>query len=589
MAHLWRRSRCEHDCADGVGIALRRRRSDGVERHHLIERNNRMTDTAPSTTETTEVDAVVVGTGFGGLYSIHKLRNDMGLTVQGFDAAGSVGGTWYWNTYPGARSDTEVTAYCYSFDRELFDEWNWTERYPRQPEIKRYLEHVAERYDLKRSVQFNTTVVSTDFDDATQRWLIVTDKGERWSAQFIIEGVGLLSSTNIPPFRGIENFAGKLYHSSRWPQEGVDLRGKRVGVIGNGSTGVQIITAIAPEVGHLTVFQRTPQWTVPAMHRPIDPHFLDAIKDDYEGFWDSVRSSAAAFGFDESQVPHDSASPEEREAAFERQWNSGGGFQFMLGVYNDVITSREANKAATDFIAKKIRELVSDPETASLLTPTDLYAKRPLCDDGYYATFNRDNVTLADIKSQPIIEFTEKGVRTEAGEYELDVVVFATGFDAFTGNYLKIDQHGRDGLSLREKWAERPRTFMAVMTAGFPNWFMIYGPMCPFTNQPPAHEVEVDWIASLIDHVRSTGAQTAEVTAAAEQRWMDTCDELAAYTLFPETDSWINGANIPGKPKAVMVYMGGMGLYCDELARVAREGYDGLEISGAARPALQTT
>ncbi|MDT4943728.1 MAG: hypothetical protein QOH14_461 [Pseudonocardiales bacterium] len=546
-----------------------------------------MTDVStPEGSAVTDVDVVVVGSGFGGLYAIHKLRNDLGLTVQGFDAAGGVGGTWYWNTYPGARSDTEVTAYCYSFDRELYETWEWTERYPRQPEILRYLNHVADKYDLVRSIQFNTTVVSTTFDDEAGRWIVVTDRGDTYSAQFIIEGVGLLSSTNMPNFPGMDDFGGEIYHSSRWPQEGVDLRGKRVGVIGTGSTGVQIVTAIAPEVSHLTVFQRSPQWTVPAMHRPIDSHFLDAVKADYDGYWNGVRSSAAAFGFTESAVTADTATPEEQRAAFERQWNSGGGFQFMLGVYADVIASRAANKAATDFITEKINEIVRSPETAALLTPTDLYAKRPLCDDGYYATFNRDNVSLVDVKAHPIIEITERGIRTEQGEVELDVIVFATGFDAFTGNYLKIDQHGKGGLSLREKWADRPRTFMAVMTSGFPNWFMIYGPMCPFTNQPPAHEVEVDWIADAIQHVRATGAQTIEVTEAAEQRWMDTCDELAAGTLFPETDSWINGANIPGKPKAVMVFMGGMGAYCDELARVAREDYDGLEVSSRT---LQTT
>ena len=546
-----------------------------------------MTDVTANDGDTaTEVDVVVVGAGFGGLYTIHKMRNELGLTVQAFDTAGGVGGTWYWNTYPGARSDTEVTAYCYSFDRELYESWQWTERYPRQPEILRYLNHVAERYDLLRSIQFNTTVVSTAFDDETGRWTVVTGDGRRWSAQFIVEGVGLLSSTNIPPFPGLDRFRGQMCHSSRWPREGVDLAGKRVGVIGNGSTGVQIITSIAPEVEHLYVLQRTPQWTVPAMHGPIDSHFLDAIKADYEGFWASVRNSATAFGFTESAITHDTASPMEQEAAFEKQWNSGGGFQFMLAVYSDIISDRAANKAATDFIARKIREIVADPVTAATLTPTDLYAKRPLCDDGYYATFNRENVSLVNLKQHPIIEFTEKGIRTDEGEIELDVVVFATGFDAFTGNYLKIDQHGANGLSLAEKWADRPRTFMALMTAGFPNWFMIYGPMCPFTNQPPAHEIEVDWIADAIKHVRDSGAQTVEVTQEAEQRWMDLCDELAAGTLFPETDSWINGANIPGKPKAVMVYMGGMGAYCDELDRVAREGYDGLEIKASA---LQTT
>jgi cation diffusion facilitator CzcD-associated flavoprotein CzcO len=541
------------------------------------------TDTQPAVV--TEVDSIVIGTGFGGLYAIHKLRNEVGLSVQAFDTAKGVGGTWYWNTYPGARSDTEVTAYCYSFDRALWDEWVWTERYPRQPEILRYLNHVTDRYDLRRSIQFETTVESAIFDDDLGRWVVTTGAGDVWSAQFLIEGVGLLSSTNIPKIPGMDRFQGEIHHSSRWPQGGIDLAGKRVGVIGTGSTGVQIITAIAPEVGHLTVFQRTPQYTVPAMHRPIDPSFLDDVRNDYKGYWDSVRASLSAFGFTESSTTIDGTTADERDAAFEKQWNSGGGFQFMLGVYIDIIANREANKAATDFISRKISEIVDDPETAAILTPTDLYARRPLCDDGYYATFNRPNVSLVDVKTYPIVEFTETGLRTELGEVELDVLVFATGFDAFSGNYLKIEQTGRDGLGLAEKWKERPRAFAGVMTAGFPNWFMIFGPMCPFTNQPPAHEVDVDWIASAIEYVRDNNAKSIEVTIETEDRWMATCDELAAGTLFPETDSWINGANIPGKPKACMVFMGGMGAYTEELTRIAKSNFDGLELTAPVRQA----
>lgn len=543
-----------------------------------------MTDTTGSANgpAINEIDAVVIGTGFGGLYAVHKLRNECGLSVQAFDTAAGVGGTWYWNTYPGARSDTEVTAYCYSFDRALWDEWVWTERYPRQPEILRYLNHVADRYDLRRSIQFETTITSAIFDESIGRWIVTTGAGEVWSAQFIVEGVGLLSSTNIPQIPGMDTFKGEIHHSSRWPQAGLDLAGKRVGVIGTGSTGVQIITAIAPDAGHLTVFQRTPQYTVPAMHRPIEPSFLDEIRADYEGYWDSVRASLSAFGFPESSQTIEGTTPAERDAAFEKQWNSGGGFQFMLGVYIDIIANREANKAATDFISGKISEIVNDPETAATLTPSDLYAKRPLCDDGYYAIFNRDNVSLVDVKAHPLIEFTETGLRTELGEVELDVLVFATGFDAFSGNYLKIEQVGKDGLRLADKWRDRPRAFAGVMTAGFPNWFMIFGPMCPFTNQPPAHEVDVDWIAGAIQHVRDHGAKWIDVTKETEDRWMDQCDELAAGTLFPETDSWINGANIPGKPKACMVFMGGMGAYTAELTRIADNGYDGLDLDSEA-------
>ena len=525
-----------------------------------------------------QVDVVVIGAGFGGLYAVHKLRDALGLNVQAFDTATGVGGTWYWNRYPGARSDTEVTAYCYSFDEALFNDWQWTERYPRQPEILRYLNHVADRFDLRRSYKFETTVTGARFNDATCRWEIVTHDGQHYSAQFVVEGVGLLSATNIPPFKGLDSFAGTMHHTSRWPRDGVDLAGKRVGVIGTGSTGVQLITTIAPAVAHLTVFQRTPQYTVPAMHRPIAPDFLDTIKANYQGYWDGVRNSLSAFGIYESDKLAHSATPQEQAAAFEAQWNSGGGFQFMLGVYADVVVDRRANQAATDFIKQKIRALVKDPATAQALTPTDLYAKRPLCDDGYYATFNRDNVTLLDVKKNPIVEITPKGIRTAAGETELDVIIFATGFDAFTGNYLKFDQYGREGLSLREKWANRPRAWHGVTTAGFPNWFMIFGPMCPFTNQPPAHEVEVEFIAHAIKHVRETGAASIELNQEVEDAFMTVCDELAAGTLFNETDSWINGANIPGKPKATMVFIGGMGAHVAELKRVVKSGFEGFTI-----------
>jgi cyclohexanone monooxygenase len=538
-----------------------------------------------------QLDVAVIGAGFAGLYAIHRLRNDLGLKIQAFETAAGVGGTWYWNTYPGARCDTEVTAYCYSFDRDLYEEWNWTERYPRQPEILRYLNHVADRYDLRRSIKFETTVTATRFDDETSRWEIVTDDGQHYSAQFMVEGPGLLSSTNIPNFPGMDSFKGEIHHTSRWPKGGVDLAGKRVGVIGNGSTGVQVITAIAPEVKHLTVLMRTPQYTVPAMHRPIGSDFLEGIKADYDGWWKGVRSSNSGFGIYESDVPALSVSPEEREIAFERQWNKGGGFQFMMGVYNDITVSREANASATDFLNRKIKEIVKDPVTAKTLIPTDLYAKRPLCDDGFYDVFNRDNVTLQDVKANPIVGITPNGIHlsNEVGEIELDVIIFATGFDAFTGNYLKIDQYGRAGLSLREKWAKRPRAWHGVMTSEFPNWFMIYGPMGPFTNQPISHEIEVDWIADTIQHVRETGAASIELKVETEDAFMDLCDELNAGTLFAVTDSWLNGGNIPGKPKATMAFMGGLGAHVEALAQAANDGYDGFDLTYAKEDAVNTT
>jgi cation diffusion facilitator CzcD-associated flavoprotein CzcO len=409
--------------------------------------------------------------------------------------------------------------------------------------------------------------------------------GQRWSAQFVVEGVGLLSSTNVPDFPGQSSFGGEIYHTARWPEHETDFTGKRVGVIGTGSSGVQVISEIAPQCGHLTVFQRTPQYIVPAQHRPLDPHLLERIDADYEGYWRTVLASVTAFGFDESSVSAGDVTAAEREAVFEDAWNSGGGFQFMFATFNDIGTSREANDAATAFIRRKIADVVTDPAVAERLTPHDLYAKRPICCDDYYETYNRDNVTLVDAKAHPIVEITASGIRTDDAEYELDVIIFATGFDAVTGNYLKIDNRGRAGVSLRDRWKDRPHTHLGLMSADFPNLFMIFGPMGPFTNQPPAHEVQVNWVAEAIAHVRELGMDTIEPTRAAEDQWLSTCDEIAHATLFPQVDSWINGANIPGKPIAVMFYMAGMGAYMEHLQRAVDTGYADFRLDASSVPA----
>ena len=522
---------------------------------------------------TTEVDAVVIGSGFAGLYSIHKLRNELGLEVQAFDDAGDVGGTWFWNQYPGARSDTEVNAYCYSFDKDLFHEWKWSERYPRQQEIRAYLNHVADRYDLRRSIKFDTRVRSVTWDEPSSRWIVDAD-GELYAAQFLIEAVGLLSAAKVPHFPGEDRFTGEIYHTARWPQHEVDLAGKRVGVIGTGSSGIQVIGELAPRVGHLTVFQRTPQWIVPAKHRPIAPGLLERIEQDYEGYWHDVLYSVTAFGFKESDVAAESVTEEERIAAFEKQYEQGGGFQYMFAAFNDVATSRVANAAATEVIARKIRETVKDPVTANLLIPSDLYAKRPLCCDGYYEVYNRDNVDLVDVQHDPIAEFTENGIRTEDGvEHELDVIVLATGFDAVSGNQLKIEHSGRDGVGLAEAWKHRPRTHLGLMAHGFPNLYMIYGPMGPFTNQPPLHEAQVDWVAGTIQHVREHGLGSIEASEEAERAWIAESDEQAAGTLFAVTNSWINGSNIPGKPIINMFFMGGSAAYMDKMQHEVETEY----------------
>ena len=543
-----------------------------------------MSDEATLDGQLTEVDAVVIGSGFAGLYSMHRLRNVMGLEVQGFDNAGGVGGTWYWNRYPGARSDTEVNAYCYSFDKELFHEWKWSERYPRQSEILAYLNHVADRHDLRRSYQFDTQVTDVTWDEENGRYLLTTDKGERYAAQFLVEAVGLLSATKIPDFPGQDSFRGEIYHTARWPHEKVDLAGKKVGVIGTGSSGIQVISEIAPEVEHLTVFQRTPQWVVPSRHRPIAPGLLERIENDYEGYWHDVLYSTTCFGFDESDVSAESVSPEERAKRFEEVYEDGGGFQYMFRAFNDVAVSRVANAAATDVIEKKIRETVKDPHLANQLIPGDLYAKRPLCCDNYYETYNRDNVSLVPVKNNPIVEITPEGVKTADGVvHELDVLVLATGFDAVSGNQLKIQHTGRNGVSLHDTWHDRPRTHLGLMTVGFPNLFMIYGPMGPFTNQPPAHEAQVDWVARAIEFVRDRGVGTIEPSQAAEDAWIAECDEIANQTLFAVVDSWINGSNIPGKPVTNMFYMAGMAAYMDKMKAEEDSEYGENFVLGTAR------
>jgi cyclohexanone monooxygenase len=510
-----------------------------------------------------QVDAVVIGSGFAGLYTVHTLRDTLGLTVQAFDNADDVGGTWFWNRYPGARSDTEVNAYCYFFDKELYNDWKWTERYPRESELRSYLGHVADRYDLRKSYQFSTQVESVVFDEATNEWLVNTNRNQQFAAKFLVECVGLLSATKVPEFPGQEKFKGDMYHTARWPHEPVDLSGKRVGVIGTGSSGIQVITEIAPTVDHLTVFQRTPRWVVPSRHRPIDPALLERIKNDFDGYHNEVLYSVTSFGFPESQVSAESVDEASRLAAFEEVYEDGGGFQYMFKAFNDVGTSLVANKAATDVIEKKIRETVKDPIIADLLVPTELYASRPLCVDNYYETYNRDNVSLVDVKKNPIVEFTENGIKAGDTEYPLDVIVLATGFDAVSGNQLRIYQEGRDGITLQEKWRDRPYTYMGMMTANFPNMYMVYGPMGPFTNQPPAHEAQINWIADAIKRTIDSGLKTLEPTQKAEDDWMELCDSGAALTLFPKVNSWINGSNIPGKPVVNYFFMGGMAAYMD--------------------------
>jgi cation diffusion facilitator CzcD-associated flavoprotein CzcO len=525
-----------------------------------------------------ELDAAVIGAGFAGIYALKKLRDELKLSVKAFDKASGVGGTWYWNRYPGAMSDTESHIYCYSWDDELKQTWNHKSRYINQPEILQYLEHVAERHDLYKDINLNTAIASATFDDATQRWSLETDAGQRYSVKYLIGAVGLLSATHIPKIDGFDSFEGEVYHTSRWPADAT-LKGKRVGVIGTGSTGVQFITAAAKIADHLTVFQRTAQYSVPAGNGPLSEKELEDIRADYEAVWEQVRNSGVAFGFAESQTTFASVSEEDRKKIFDKAWARGGGFRFMFETFGDIATDEAANKAAQDYIRGKIDEIVKDPETARKLKPNDLYAKRPLCDSGYYETFNRDNVELVHIGENPIAAITPTGVRTADGvEHPLDVLVFATGFDAVDGNYRRMNLRGRNGVHIKDHWQAGPTSYLSFSTVGFPNLFMVLGPNGPFTNQPPAIETEVEWISDTIGYMERNHIATIEPEPQAEAEWTETCDSISKMTLFPRVQSWIFGNNVEGKKATIYFYMGGLGAFRGIIKSVAEDGYRGFKL-----------
>jgi cation diffusion facilitator CzcD-associated flavoprotein CzcO len=520
-----------------------------------------------------DLDALVVGAGFGGIYMLHKLRNELGLDAVAIDKAGGVGGTWYWNKYPGALSDSEGFVYQYSFDRDLYAQTPWMTKFVTGPEILAYLNDVVDRYDLREHIHLETGMTEAEWDEISGTWTVRTDREITYRSRFLVTALGLLSATNTPDLHGMEHFEGRLVHTGAWPEE-LDLTGKRVGVIGNGSTGNQVITATAPIVAHLTSFQRTPQYSVPAGNRELSTEQQQAYRDKFDTTWDQVRNSSVAMGFEESTVETFSVSAEQREGIYQQAWDEGGGFRFMFETFCDIATDEAANEEAAKFIRGKIAAIVKDPETARKLTPTDLYARRPLCDSGYYETFNRPNVTLVNVKENPIIRVTQEGIVTEDGTlHELDVLIFATGFDAVDGNYVRADIRGRNGQSIKEHWVNGPTSYLGVATSGFPNMFMILGPNGPFTNLPPSIEAQVEWIAEAVRHVSATETGRIDVKPDVETDWTDTCVEVAAATVFGQVDSWIFGANIPGKKRSVLFYLGGLREYRKILDAEAAAGY----------------
>jgi len=526
-------------------------------------------------------DAVVIGAGFAGLYALHRLRDGLGLRVRVYEAGDGVGGTWFWNLYPDARCDSESHYYCYSFSKELEQEWEWSSRYPAQPEILRYLEHVADRFDLRRDIQLDTRVDGARFDDGAGGWIVQTDSGERVRARFLVTAVGCLSATNVPDIPGRDRFAGRWYHTAAWPKEGVDFAGRRVGLVGTGSTGIQATPVIAAEAAHLTVFQRTANFTIPARNRPLGPDEQAEIKARYDEIRDLQARSEGGFPYLLEPRSALEVSDEEREATFERGWEKGG-FAFFWAGFSDILRDGRANATAADFVRKKIREVVHDPEVAELLTPRDhpFGTKRPPIDTDYWATFNRDDVDLVDIRRFPIVEITPEGIRTENAHYDLDVIVFATGFDAMTGSLLRMDIRGEGGQRLADKWAGGPTTYLGLQVAGFPNLFTVTGPGSPsvLLNMPTGIEQHVDWIADCIAYMRTHGYERIAADEEAEARWVAHVNEVARFTLYRKARSWYVGANIPGKPEVFMPYVGGQTMYKHHLAASVEGGYAGFRL-----------
>jgi len=543
----------------------------------------------PTTTRspvTTEVDMVVVGAGFAGLRTLYTMRG-LGLSVAVLEAGSDIGGAWFWNRYPGARCDVESYDYSYSFSEELQQEWRWSERYATQPEVLRYINHVADRFDLRRDIHLDQRLTRASFDEARCLWSVATESGQRWTARFLVMAVGNLSTTKSPEFAGQESFRGEIYHTARWPHEPVDLTGKRVGVIGTGSSGMQMIPVVAQEADQLLVFQRSANFSVPALNAPISDEQDAAVKARYRERREAARNSPSGLSFPPNKQSALEVTPQERRAHYEAAWNSLG-FGFVLAYY-DLVLDQRANDTASDFIRAKIAEAVRDPETREKLTPRGFpfATKRPSVDSGYYETFNRSNVELVDVAASPIETITPAGIRTTTGTYELDVIVFATGFDAITGSLLRPEIVGRNGWTLREKWSAGPLTYLGLGVAGFPNMFIIAGPGSPslLSNVLLSIEQHVDWLADLLTHAQDRGMNEIEVTAEAERGWIEHVDAKAQQTLYPKARSYYMGDEIPGKPRVFMPYSGGVRGYRRILDQVQQDGYEGFVMRRAEAPA----
>lgn len=502
-------------------------------------------------------DAVIVGAGFTGLYMLHVLRQK-GFTARLVDAASGVGGTWYWNRYPGARCDIESMQYSFQFSEELQQEWEWTERYASQPEILAYIEHVAERFDLTRDIQFDTRVEAATFNEDTGVWIVETDRGQTLHARYFIMGVGCLSAPIKPTFEGEADFTGETYQTSIWPKEPVDFKGKRVGIIGVGSSAIQAGPLIAEEAEHVYIYQRTPNYVVPSQNRPLTPEEVRDIKSDYKGFRAKAYAGLTAFLFERHDQSVFDLTPDERRARFDNYWNIGG--LPFLGAFNDILFNDDANQACIDYWRSRIEEIIDDPKLVDLLTPDEEFGCKRLCSGtGFYEMFNRDNVTLVDVRGTGIERFTPTGLRAEGVDYDLDTIIFATGFDAMTGSVTRIRITGKGGQTIQQKWAEGPKTYLGLMISGFPNMFNMVSAGSPsvLATMVTAAEQHGDWVGECLDHMRETGKTVIEATPEAEAEWSAEVKRAGDASLRTNCDSWYVGSNIEGKARAFAPYIGG--------------------------------
>ncbi len=527
-----------------------------------------------------QFDAIIIGAGIAGLYQLYRLRQ-LGLAVRVYEAGSGVGGTWYWNRYPGCRFDSESYSYGYSFSEELLQEWDWSEHFAAQPETLRYLNYVADKFDLRRDIQFSSRIASATYDEVGNYWEIRTEKGDSARANFLITAIGVLSAPQMPNIPGLDEYKREWHHTGLWPHAPVNFTGKRVGVIGTGATAVQLITAIAKEVGQMTVFQRTANFCAPLRNTPIDPKTQKKIKASYPDIFKRCSETPAGFLHDFDPRLALEVSAEERQAFYEKIWAEPG-FSKWLGVFRDVLSNLEANETFAEFVRNKIRARVKDPKVAEKLIPKDhpFGAKRVPLESGYYEVYNQDNVVLVDLNETPIERITTKGLKTGAAEYEFDIIIFATGFDAVTGAFNRIDFRGVGGKALKEKWADGPHTYLGLQSAGFPNLFTLVGPHngATFCNIPRCIEQNVEWVTSCMRYMREHDYKRIEATPEAENVWTEHVAETAARTLLPLADSWFMGANTPGKPRNFLLYAGGSPVYRKKCEEVAAKGYEGFRL-----------